>query len=76
MTYGSGTKNRELKMFKKLKSIKNLLLIWVVFMITAVVFTNKTEWLPLVQNLAWAVLGYFGANVAQDKIFADKNGIK
>jgi len=62
-------------MFKKLKSIKNLLLIWVVFTITAIVFTNKIEWLPLVQNLAWAVLGYFGANVAQDKIFADRKTI-
>jgi len=62
-------------MFNKLKSIKNLLLIWVVFMITTVVFTNMIEWLPLIQNLAWAVLGYFGANVAQDKIFADKNKI-
>jgi len=62
-------------MFKKLKSIKNILLLWVVFIITTVVFTNKIEWLPLVQNLAWAVLGYFGANVAQDKIFADKSKI-
>jgi hypothetical protein len=61
----------------KLKSVKNLLLIWVVFLITAIVFTNKLDWLPLIQNLSWAVLGYFGANVAQDKIFADKEkGIK
>jgi len=61
--------------FRKLKSIKNILLLWVVFMITVVVFTNRLDWLPLVQNLAWAVLGYLGANVAQDKIFADKNKI-
>jgi uncharacterized membrane protein len=59
-------------MWNKLKSIKNLLLIWIVIVITLIVFTNKIEWLPLVQNLAWAVLGYFGANIAQDKIFADK----
>ena len=60
-------------MFKKLKSIKNLLLIWIIIIITLIVFNNMIAWLPLVQNLAWAVLGYFGANVAQDKIFADKN---
>ena len=60
-------------MINKLKSIKNLLLIWIVVFITIVVFKNMNEWLPLVQNLAWAVLGYFGANVAQDKIFADKS---
>jgi uncharacterized membrane protein len=62
-------------MWNKLKSVKNLLLIWIVIVITLIVFTNKIEWLPLVQNLAWAVLGYFGANIAQDKIFADKKGI-
>ncbi|MCL2440467.1 MAG: hypothetical protein FWD14_01875 [Treponema sp.] len=60
-------------MKNKFKSIKNLLLIWIVIIITAIVFMNKVDWLPLVQNLAWAVLGYFGANVAQDKIFADKD---
>jgi hypothetical protein len=60
-------------MWNKLKSVKNILLIWIVFIITSIVFMNMIEWLPLVQNLAWAVLGYFGANVAQDKIFADKD---
>jgi len=60
-------------MIHKLKSVKVILLIWVVGIITAIVFTNRIDWLPLVQVLAWAPLGYFGANVAQDKIFADKN---
>ena len=59
-------------MLYKLKSIKNLLLIWIITVITLIVFNNMIAWLPLVQNLAWAVLGYFGANVAQDKINADK----
>jgi hypothetical protein len=63
-------------MLHKLKSVKNLLLIWIVFIITTIVFTNKIEWLPLIQNLSWAVLGYFGANIAQDKIFSDKLNTK
>jgi len=59
-------------MLNKLKSVKVLVLIWVVGMITAIVFLNMIDWLPIVQVLAWAPLGYFGANVAQDKIFSDK----
>jgi hypothetical protein len=59
-------------MWKKLKSIKNLLLIWIVAIISVIVFTNKTDWLPLVQNLALAILAYFPVNIAQDYIFKDK----
>ena len=61
-------------MLKKLKSIKNILLIWLVFMITYIVFSNKLDFISLAQNLALAVLAYFPVNVAQDYIFKDKNG--
>lgn len=60
-------------MFTKIKSVKNQLLFWIVVIITYIVYTDKVEFLPLVQNLAWAVLGYFGANTFQKKIFADQH---
>jgi MFS-type transporter involved in bile tolerance (Atg22 family) len=60
-------------MWRKLKSIKTLCLIWIITIITLIVFTNRNEWLPLVNVLAWAPLAYFGANVVQDKIFSDKD---
>ena len=59
-------------MLNKLKSVKNLLLLWIVIVISLVLINNMIAWLPFIQNLAWAILGYFGANVAQDKIFQDR----
>jgi hypothetical protein len=59
-------------MLNKLKSVKVLVLLWIVIVISLIIFLNMIDWLPLVQILAWAPLGYFGANVAQDKIYADK----
>lgn len=59
-------------MLHKLKSIKNILLIWIIMMISIIVFTNNTDFLPLVQNLALCVLAYFPINVAQDYIYNNK----
>lgn len=56
----------------KFRSVKNLLLLWVVITISWIVFGNRADFLPLAQNLAWCVLGYFGANVAQKKIMNER----
>ncbi len=55
----------------KLKSVKNILLIWILTAISYIIIADKYEFISIAQNLSWAVLAYFGCNVAQKKIFAD-----
>lgn len=56
-------------LFRKLKSLKNLLVLWAVFLITYIVVANKQEFLSVAMLLAGAVIVYFPVNVKQKEIF-------
>lgn len=62
-------------MLNKLKSIKNLLVIWAVILISFIVFANRQEFIQLATVLSGAVIVYFPVNVQQKKILKgeDKN---
>lgn len=62
-------------MLNKLKSIKNLLVIWAVVLISFIVFANRQEFIQLATVLSGAVIVYFPVNVQQKKILKgeDKN---
>lgn len=56
-------------LLKKLKSFKNLLVLWAVFLITYIVVKGKQEFLSVAMLLAGAVIVYFPVNVKQKEIF-------
>lgn len=60
-------------LFRKLKSFKNLLVLWAVFLTTYIVVANKQEFLSVAMLLAGAVIVYFPVNVKQKEIFNNKN---
>ena len=60
-------------LLKKLKSFKNLLVLWAVFIITYIVVAGKQEFLSVAMLLAGAVIVYFPVNVKQKEIFNNKN---
>lgn len=55
-------------LFRKLKSFKNLLVLWAVFLITYIVVADKQEFLSVAMLLAGAVIVYFPVNVKQKEI--------
>lgn len=55
-------------MINKLKSIKNILVMWAIGLITYIVITDKQEFLQLATILAGAVIVYFPVNVKQKQI--------
>ena len=65
------------KFLEKLKSIKVLITIWCMVILTYIVAHNMTDFIQLAVILAAAPLVYCGVNVLQDKIFkGDNNGTK
>lgn len=56
-------------LFRKLKSLKNLLVLWAVFLTTYIVVAGKQEFLSVAMLLAGAVIVYFPVNVKQKEIF-------
>lgn len=60
-------------LLKKLKSLKNLLVLWAVVLTTYIVVANKQEFLSVAMLLAGAVIVYFPVNVKQKEIFNNKN---
>lgn len=57
----------------KLKSFKNLLVLWAVFIITYIVIKGKQEFLSVAMLLAGAVIVYFPVNVKQKEILSNSN---
>lgn len=55
-------------LFRKLKSFKNLLVLWAVLLITHIVVADKQEFLSVAMLLAGAVIIYFPVNVKQKEI--------
>lgn len=56
-------------LFRKLKSFKNLLVLWAVVLITYIIVADKQEFLSVAMLLAGAVIVYFPVNVKQKEIF-------
>lgn len=56
-------------LFRKLKSVKNLLVLWAVFLTTYIVVADLQEFLSVAMLLAGAVIVYFPVNVKQKEIF-------
>ena len=56
-------------LFRKLKSFKNLLVLWAVVLTTYIVVAGKHEFLSVAMLLAGAVIVYFPVNVKQKEIF-------
>ncbi len=56
-------------LFRKLKSLKNLLVLWAVVLTTYIVVAGKQEFLSVAMLLAGAVIVYFPVNVKQKEIF-------
>ena len=56
-------------LFRKLKSFKNLLVLWAVVLTTYIVIKGKQEFLSVAMLLAGAVIVYFPVNVKQKEIF-------
>lgn len=62
------------KLLGKLCSIKTILALWAVVMISYIVFADKTEFYGIAQLLCSVPLVYTGANVAQKAIFKKQEG--
>lgn len=56
-------------LFRKLKSFKNLLVLWAIVLTTYIVVAGKQEFLSVAMLLAGAVIVYFPVNVKQKEIF-------
>lgn len=56
-------------LFRKLKSVKNLLVLWAVFLTTYIVVADLQGFLSVAMLLAGAVIVYFPVNVKQKEIF-------
>jgi ABC-type transport system involved in cytochrome bd biosynthesis fused ATPase/permease subunit len=60
------------KFFKKFLSIKVLLTLFCVVIISVIVFRDLAAFSGLATALVVPITAYFAANVAQDKIYADR----
>lgn len=61
------------KFLCKFKSIKVIITIWCMVLLTYIVVNKLNEFIPLAEILATAPLVYCGVNVLQDKIFKGEN---
>lgn len=56
----------------KLKSVKTLIVIWAVAMITYIIIADRAGFYGIAERLVFVPLAYIPVNVAQKKIYADK----
>lgn len=62
-------------LIRKLKSLKNLLVLWAVVLITYIVVADKQEFLSVAMLLAGAVIVYFPVNVKQKEILSNNKNL-
>lgn len=62
-------------LIRKLKSLKNLLVLWAVALITYIVVAGKQEFLSVAMLLAGAVIVYFPVNVKQKEILSNNKNL-